>query len=71
MSQQPPPATNNPTGNHPRPPPLTTTQPPEDSWKQQHRPKVVIADLNVDPPTDPDTPFDSFPRYQSHFFFFL
>ncbi|GKF21191.1 hypothetical protein Tco_0069829 [Tanacetum coccineum] len=64
MSQQqpqPPPAT---TVNHPKPPQLTTTQPPEDSWKPQpsSRPKVVIADLNVDPPTDPDTPFDSFPR---------
>ncbi|XP_076901981.1 uncharacterized protein LOC143556578 isoform X2 [Bidens hawaiensis] len=45
-----------------QPPPATTTAAaPEESSMPPSRPKIVIADLNVDPPTDNET-LDSFPR---------
>lgn len=64
MSQQP--ATNHPTGIHTKPQSSSaTTVASEESSKllsRPHPPKIVVlADLNVDPPTDTDA-LDSFPR---------
>ncbi|KAJ0709249.1 putative tetratricopeptide-like helical domain superfamily [Helianthus annuus] len=58
MSQ--PPTTNHPTGVHSISSATTTAAPEESS--RPHPPKIVVlADLNVDPPTDSDV-IDSFPR---------